>query len=85
MSTQLTDTHPKAEEFQISLIRRASVAERLSRTRSLSRTVIQLSRRAILRANPKLTEQELNLVFVAHYYGNELAERLREYVNRKAL
>jgi hypothetical protein len=85
MSTHLADTHPKAEEFQISLIRRASVAERLSRTRSLSRTVIQLSRRAIARANPQLTEQELNLVFVAYYYGNELAERLHEYVNRKAL
>jgi len=85
MSTQISDTNPKAAEFQISLIRRASVAERLSRTRSLSRTVIQLSRRAILRANPKLSEQELNLFFVAHYYGNELAERLREYMNRKAL
>lgn len=85
MSTQLSDTHPKAGEFQISLFRRASVAERLSRTRSLSRTVIQLSRRAILRSNPELSEQELNLVFVAHCYGCELAERLREYVNGKAL
>jgi hypothetical protein len=85
MSTQLSDTHAQAEEFQISLIRRASVAERLLRTRSLSRTVIQLSRRAILRANPKLSEQERDLIFVAHCYGNELAERLREYVNRKAL
>ena len=85
MSTQLSDTHPKAEDFQISLIRRASVAERLSRTRSLSRTVIQLSRRAIVRANPKLSEQERNLVFVSHCYGNELAEHLREFMNRKVL
>lgn len=85
MSTRLSDTDPKAEEFQISLIRRASVAKRLSRTRSLSRTVILLSRRAIARANPTLSEQECNLVFVAYHYGNELAERLREYINRKAL
>ena len=85
MSKQLSDTHPKAEEFQISLFRRASVAERLSRTRSLSRTVIQLSQRAIARANPTLNEQEQNLLFVAYHYGNDLAERLREYVNRKAL
>ncbi len=61
MSKRLTDTNPKAEEFQISLIRRASVAERLSRTRSLSRTVIQLSRRAIARANPGLSEQERDI------------------------
>ena len=85
MSKRLSDTHPKAEEFQISLIRRASVAERLSRTRSLSRTIIQLSRRAIVRANPTLSEQERDIIFVAYHYGNELAERLREYVNRKAL
>lgn len=85
MENQLSDTQTKAEEFQISLIRRASVAERLSRTRSLSGTVIQLSRRAILRANPKLSERERNFVFVAHHYGAELAARLREYMNRKAL
>ncbi|MDP2983002.1 MAG: hypothetical protein Q8O92_06720 [Candidatus Latescibacter sp.] len=42
MSKRLTDTHPKAGEFQISLIRRASVAERFSLTRSLSRTAAAL-------------------------------------------
>jgi len=85
MSKQLSDTDPKAEEFQISLLRRASVAERLSRTRSLSRTVIQLSRRAIARANPTLSERERDILFVAYHYGAELAGRLREYLNRKAL
>ncbi len=80
----LSDTHPEAAEFQIALLRRATVAQRLSMTRSLSRTVIQLSRRAIARANPELTEQEVNLIFVAHHYGTELARRLREYINRRA-
>ncbi|MDP2983005.1 MAG: hypothetical protein Q8O92_06735 [Candidatus Latescibacter sp.] len=85
MSKLLTDTHPKAEEFQISLLRRASVAERLSLTRSLSRTVIQLSRRAIARANPGLSKQERDIAFVVYHYGNDLAERLRKYLNRKVL
>lgn len=84
MSTRHSDTHPDAEKFQISLIRSASVAERLLRARSLSSTVIELSRRAISRANPELSEQELNLVLTAHYYGKELVERLREYFRRKA-
>ena len=83
MPKRLTDTHPKAEEFQISLLRRASVAERLSLTLSLSRTVIQLSRRAIARANPGLSEQELDIAFVEYHYGKDLAERLRNYLNRK--
>jgi len=85
MVTQSSDTHPKAERFQIGLIRRASIAERISRTRSLSQTVIRLSRRAILRANPKLTEEEVNLMFVAHHYGDDLADRLREYLKQKVL
>ena len=83
MSTQRSDARRKVEEFQISLLRRASMAERLSRTRSLSRTVIQLSRRAIERAHPELSEQERNFFFIAHHYGDELAERLREYMNRR--
>ena len=83
--TQSSDTHPKAEKFQISLIRRASIAKRTSRTRSLSQTVIQLSRRAILRANPKLSEQELNLVFVDYHYGSDLADRLGKYLKKKIL
>lgn len=85
MSKHLSDTDPKAEEFQISLLRRASVAERFSRTRSLSRTVIQLSRRAIARVNPTLSERERDILFVEYHYGSELATRLREYLKRKAL
>ena len=77
------DTHPDAEQFQISLLRRASAAERISRACSLSKTVIQLSHRAIRRANPELNEQEMNLLFVKYSYGKDLSEHLRKYLNRK--
>ncbi len=80
MITQSIDTHPAAEKVQISLIRRASIAKRTSRTRSLSQSVIQLSRRAIMRANPKSSEKESLLTFVAYHYGADLADRLREYL-----
>ncbi|MHB9029338.1 MAG: hypothetical protein ACYC9O_11275 [Candidatus Latescibacterota bacterium] len=82
MPKPLSDTDPKAEEFQIALLRRATVAERFALTRSLSRTVMQLSRRAIARANPGLSEQELDILFVKYHYGDQLAEKLREYWNR---
>lgn len=84
MRTQSADTNPKVEKFQISLIRQASIAKRIARMRSLSQTVVQLSRRAIMRANPDLSEQELNLIFVSYHYGTELADRLRKYLDRKA-
>lgn len=84
MRTQSADTNPKVEKFQISLIRQASIAKRIARMRSLSQTVVQLSRRAIMRANPDLSEQELNLIFVSYHYGTELADRLRKYLYRKA-
>jgi len=83
MITQSADTHPEAEEYQISLLRKASIAKRISITRSLSQTAMKLSRRAVLRANPQLSEQELNLAFVAHHYGSDLADFLRKYVERK--
>jgi len=85
MITQSFDTCLSAEEVQISLIRQASIAKRISRVRSLSQTTIQLSRRAISRANPGLSERELNLAFVAYHYGDDLAKRLREYMERKKL
>lgn len=78
MLTQSSDTHPNAERFQISLIRHASMAKRVSRIRSLSQTVIRLSRRAILRANPGLDEKEVNLIFATHHYGADWAGRLSE-------
>ena len=83
MEREPSDTRLGAENAQISLLRRASVAKRISRVRSLSQTTIQLSRRAISRANPELGEQELNLIFVAYHYGDDLADRLRRYLERR--
>jgi hypothetical protein len=85
MITQSFDTYLNAEETQISLIRKSSIAKRISMVRSLSQTTIQLSRRAISRANPGLSEQELNLIFVAYHYGENLANRLRAYMEQKQL
>jgi hypothetical protein len=77
MFLKRSDTDPRAEECRISPIRRAIVAEQIARTRSLSRSVIWLSRRAIDRAHPESNGQEKNLIFIEQCYGDELADRLR--------
>jgi hypothetical protein len=82
MHSTLSDTHPEIEEIQLFLIRKATIATRIARARSLSQTTIKLSRRAISRANPELTEQELDIAFVAYHYGSELASRLKTYINK---
>jgi len=85
MITQLSDTDPKTEKFQISLIRKSSISERISRLRSLTQTAIQLSRRAIKRANPELSEKDLQCKFVEYHYGNKIAVGLKKYLNNKAI
>jgi hypothetical protein len=81
----LSDTDPKIEKIQIALIRKSSISDRISRSRSLSQTVIQLSRRAIMRANPNLGERELQCKFVAYHYSKEVADQFKKYLDNKTL
>jgi PP-loop superfamily ATP-utilizing enzyme len=79
----LSDTHPEAEKVQTELIRRMSVAERLARMRAWTRTLVHLSREGIARANPGLDERELDLLWVEHHYGPDLAAKLRAYLEKR--
>ncbi len=83
MITQSPDTSPEAEKVQIELIRRSSVARRISIVRSLSQTAVYLSRRAIQRANPSMSQREVDLAFVAIHYGEDLADRLASYLENR--
>jgi len=85
MISQSPDTAPQAEKVQIQLLRQASVSKRVSKVRSLAKTAIYLSRRAIQRANPSLSEREVDLAFVANHYGDKIAEGLRLYMEQKHL
>ena len=85
MKSQSPDTCSEAEKVQVELIRKSSVFRRISKVRSLSQTAMYLSRRAIQRANPSLSERELDLAFVANHYGENLAEQLRMYLEHKHL
>jgi hypothetical protein len=74
----LSDTHPEAERVQLELIRKMTVAERLGRMRDWTRTLVHLSREGLAKANPGLDEQELDLLWVEHHSGTDLAARLRD-------
>ena len=80
----LSDTHPDAEKVQIDLLRKASNSDRFALMGSLTATAISLSRRAIARANPDLSPQEVDLEFVEIHYGKELAARLRRYLEMRS-
>jgi hypothetical protein len=79
MTTQSIDTNPEVERVLISLIRKLSTEEKLNRTLQFSSSIINLSKRAIARANPDLSEDEKKLLFVEYHYGAELANKLRSF------
>lgn len=82
MRTQSIDTNKKAEKVLISLYQNVTISERLSKIRSLTQTTLFLSRRAIARAHSNLTERQIDLIFVSHLYGKELADDLEKYLDR---
>lgn len=83
MSTLSADTNRAAEEVQVALLRQASLQRRFSLVRSMSRTVIGLSRRAIRRANPDASDQENLLNFVSLHYGEDLAKEVLSYLEER--
>jgi len=79
------DTNPEIEQIQLRLLRKASVAKRIAGMRSLSETVIGLSRRGIRKANPGLGEKDLAYMIVAHHYGPALGTCFRTYLDSRDL
>jgi hypothetical protein len=79
----LSDTAPEAERIQIEILRKMSVAQRLGRMRDWTRTLVHLSREGLARANPGLDDRGLDLLWVEHQYGRELALGLREYLEKR--
>jgi hypothetical protein len=76
----LTDTSSDADAIQIQLLRKATPCQRVAKVRSLSGTVIRLSRRAINRAHPEYSDRDVKLEFVSISYGKTLAEKLRRFL-----
>jgi hypothetical protein len=78
----LTDTHPEAERVQIELLRQKTLAERFMMVRSLTAFTLGWSRDALRRLYPDLSPEEFRLKIIEDHYGQELAQRVREYLSR---
>ncbi len=74
-----SDTSKEAAEFQIALLQSKTTSHRLGLALTLSESTIALSKRAIRRANPDISEYELRCRFVELHYGKELADSYRKY------
>jgi hypothetical protein len=79
----LSDTYPAAERIQLDLIRKMTVAQRLARAAEWTRMTVDLSRQGIAKANPGLDNRELDLIWVEQQYGQDLACRLRTYLEQR--
>ena len=79
----MNDTHFKIEAMQYALLRNAGIVKRTMQMRSLTRAVIRLSRRAIARAHPEYSQQEVDLFFVRLHYGGGIADRLEKYLKQR--
>ncbi len=64
-------------------MREKSVAEKFSLVRSLSRTTIQLSKRAIARADKDLDSRQIDLAFIKLHYGEGVASKFQKYASEK--
>jgi hypothetical protein len=77
------DTQPEAQEAQLRLLREASVGRRCALARSLTGTVVALSRRALARRDPASSDRDVLLEFVSLHYGPELAAGVRARLSRR--
>ncbi|MFH1196090.1 MAG: hypothetical protein V1720_10270 [bacterium] len=80
MITQSRDTNPEVEKVWITMLGKLSDEERFLKLISMSSTFVRLSKRTIAEVNPKLNKTELDLLFVKYNYGDEMAERLKKYL-----
>jgi hypothetical protein len=83
MNTQSIDTHKKSEHLLISLLREKTAAKKFALIRSLSQSTIQLSKKAIARANKNMDDDQVNVILIDLHYGRELAQRFQRFIGEK--
>jgi hypothetical protein len=83
VKSAISDTSSDAYEVQLSLLRAAGPSRRAATGLALSRTVCALSRRAILAANPGLSDEELAARFIEAHYGAKLGAAVRAELARR--
>jgi len=82
MRTQSADTNPIVEEKLINIIKESSIQKRLSLFFHLSSLTKKLSYRALVRKNPKMNKQEIDLLFIKLNYGEIMHDKVKKYYSR---
>lgn len=82
-SDNINDTNPEVESILIEMLSKLTTSQRIARTLSFSSTILNLSKRAISRANPDKSKTELDLLFVRLHYGNELSDKLKLFLKNQ--
>jgi hypothetical protein len=83
METPTTLSDDPFTEEQIERLQRMTPQQRVAETLRLSAEKIAAERQAIAKANPLLSEQEVNLLWMEQAYGKDLADRVREYLRER--
>ena len=81
--SKLSDTSSKVEKIQIDFLKGLTNAQRAAKVFTLSQLVINLSKRAIRRQNQGLSEFEVKLLYLHHFYGPDIAKKVRAYLEEK--
>jgi hypothetical protein len=83
-NSTVNDTHPAIERKWIEMLRAAGPSRRIAMACAQTDQSVVLSKSAIKRANPKLSDQDLDLLFIELHYGRELAQRVQSELFRRA-
>ncbi len=81
----LKDTPSSVEKVQFELFKRAGSTKQFERTLALSNWVLQMAKLAIHKRYPHLSQRDKNIFFIKTIYGSELAQKVRQYLERDSL
>jgi hypothetical protein len=67
------------DDEQVERARQMTPQQRVAEARRLTSEASAAQRKAIAEANPQLSEQEVNYLWMEQAYGKELTDRVRAY------
>jgi hypothetical protein len=83
VKTLSSDTDPETEAVWLAMLRGLPAHRKFAQVRSLTETVLTLSRRAIARKHPNASEDELAVLFIRYQYGDTLADEFKQHLRTR--